>query len=56
MVIEWGIPSGVAIPNRGSGSNSRISIVNKIKLLSILASEEGLGNIHAEYPQLEVGS
>ncbi|KAL9712827.1 hypothetical protein Ac2012v2_004065 [Leucoagaricus gongylophorus] len=28
--------------------------INKIKLLSILASEEGLGNIHAEYPQLEI--
>jgi len=45
----------VRYPHLIRKSNSRISTVNKIKLLSILASEEGLRNILAEYPQLEVG-
>jgi len=58
LLWPWS-PSGVFLvrhPHLIRGSNSRVSTVEKIKLLSILASEEGLRNILAEYPQLEVGS
>ena len=57
MITDWGIPGPRHLlpPSRYRTIRSdSASVVTKIKLLSILASEAGLKNVENEFPGLEV--
>ncbi len=56
MITDWGIPRTYTHALLGSCIKVRKHIpVNKVKLLCILASEEGLKNLSGQFPGLEVG-
>jgi hypothetical protein len=56
MITDWGIPSEHA-PSRVwlNRFESYFPPVNKIKLLCILGSEQGLKHLSDQFPGIEVG-
>ena len=54
MLLDWGVPGACPIYLYTRDSNKQLFAVTKIKLLCILASQDGLKRVHKEFPELEV--
>lgn len=53
MIVDWGIP-GIFLLFADLPASHIVSSVDKIKLLCVLASQEGLKNVQSGFPGLEV--
>jgi uracil phosphoribosyltransferase len=54
MIADWGIPGEPSNETMVVSKSLHPNTVKDIKLLCILASQDGLKNVQAEYPDLEV--
>ena len=56
MLTDWGVPGPYPHPSAGfyATVNPTVFPVTRIKLLSILASEDGLKSVQSKFPDLEV--
>jgi len=55
MIVEWGIPGKLILSILISSFDVQPYFPEKnIKLLCVLASQEGLNHVQTEYPDLEV--
>jgi len=54
MIVDWGIPGEPSNETMVASKSLRPNTVKDIKLLCILASQDGLKHVQAEYPDLEV--
>lgn len=56
MIAEWGVPRAFFLSHykKLCISNSIVSPVSKIKLLCVLASQDGLQHVQAQFPDVEV--